>query len=698
MTESSSNLIERISGLLNDAGKWSRRNFWGVVTIVVVSIGSVFFVQTFKKPGQMTVLEANVMDMSAMMPPRGAMPVGLARAEETGIEGTITYTGSVAAFEDEDVYPRITGRIVEIPVYPGDRVKKGQLLVQLDPESSEYESRAEAAQHAAESAMHFAGSAKADFEQKKYELEAAEEAEEAAKKAVSEVKADLDYWSPEIKRQENLLKDDVVSQEEYDSELAKYRAANARFEKAQASLRQATKTRLAAKAAFQGAVHHVGHQFSASQEAQAGEKTAKIINKYRDIVARDSGVVVERVISPGVVVNPGMVVLRVAHIDKVRIQAEISNADISKVKLGASVHIKGAEGSPETVDGRVTSIFPAADKTSRTSVVEALIENQKPTPGIRSNGREVVSATEYRFLPGQYVIMSIVTGDKTGLTVPTRAVFRRGGKPFVWLAVAPGEEKKPGKYQCPMHPDVISDQPGECPKCGMKLERVDHKEHGGTKPKEEKRTYTCTMHPEVRSDKPGKCPKCGMDLTPTELSGGKIAQLISVKTGLTNSDRTEIVEGLEVGDEVVVQGFEDLQPTMPLIGVEWTDKEGIEKLPMASEVATNRLDKGNRWQLEQMVDHLMISISMKPIPPKSKENRIEIKLEKHGGGKVSGAQITGTSSMPSMDMKGPDLKASRTGNGYKINTDFHSGLWNMDLLIKGVSREPVRLSIDVEVP
>jgi hypothetical protein len=26
------------------------------------------------------------------------------------------------------------------------------------------------------------------------------------------------------------------------------------------------------------------------------------------------------------------------------------------------------------------------------------------------------------------------------------------------------------------------------------------------------KVYTCTMHPEVISDKPGKCPKCGMDL------------------------------------------------------------------------------------------------------------------------------------------------------------------------------------------
>ena len=56
-------------------------------------------------------------------------------------------------------------------------------------------------------------------------------------------------------------------------------------------------------------------------------------------------------------------------------------------------------------------------------------------------------------------------------------------------------------YTCTMHPEVITDKPGKCPKCGMTLvkKKVD-------------KIYTCTMHPEVISDKPGKCPKCGMDL------------------------------------------------------------------------------------------------------------------------------------------------------------------------------------------
>ena len=109
-------------------------------------------------------------------------------------------------------------------------------------------------------------------------------------------------------------------------------------------------------------------------------------------------------------------------------------------------------------------------------------------------------------------------------------------------------------YTCPMHPEIRSSKPGNCPKCGMKLVPVkttpapktsvnkptlkpasvkpvaekphdmsDMKGHGmnnmdmnaGVKKELNQMapvSYTCPMHPEIHSPKPGNCPKCGMKL------------------------------------------------------------------------------------------------------------------------------------------------------------------------------------------
>ncbi len=96
------------------------------------------------------------------------------------------------------------------------------------------------------------------------------------------------------------------------------------------------------------------------------------------------------------------------------------------------------------------------------------------------------------------------------------------------------------EYTCPMHPEVIRDEPGSCPKCGMNL--IPHEVqasvgHVHTDPTTTDTTattqtitpqpdgdsdmnqntaieYTCPMHPEVVQSEPGSCPKCGMFLQP----------------------------------------------------------------------------------------------------------------------------------------------------------------------------------------
>ena len=78
----------------------------------------------------------------------------------------------------------------------------------------------------------------------------------------------------------------------------------------------------------------------------------------------------------------------------------------------------------------------------------------------------------------------------------------------------PEAKQAAGKYVCPMHPEVQSDKPGNCPKCGMALEP--------SRPAAQKQKviYTCPMHPEVERDGPGTCPKCGMALEPKTVQPG----------------------------------------------------------------------------------------------------------------------------------------------------------------------------------
>jgi Cu2+-exporting ATPase len=68
-----------------------------------------------------------------------------------------------------------------------------------------------------------------------------------------------------------------------------------------------------------------------------------------------------------------------------------------------------------------------------------------------------------------------------------------------------------GKYYCPMHceGEKVYDKPGDCPVCGMNLEKVPELSSA-------KIMYTCPMHPEVIKEGPGSCPICGMDLVPME--------------------------------------------------------------------------------------------------------------------------------------------------------------------------------------
>jgi Cu+-exporting ATPase len=99
------------------------------------------------------------------------------------------------------------------------------------------------------------------------------------------------------------------------------------------------------------------------------------------------------------------------------------------------------------------------------------------------------------------------------------------------------------KYFCPMCEGVVSDKPGDCPKCGMALER----NHAWVAPAAGKTIYTCPMHPQIEQDQPGACPICGMALEPKVASASDTEE--------ENSELRDMTRRLWIGGALALPVF-----------------------------------------------------------------------------------------------------------------------------------------------
>ena len=328
-----------------------------------------------------------------------AFPIVAAAVERAPISGAVTYTGSVAPFNEEDIFPRVTGRIVEMPVYPGDAVRAGQVVARLD--DVELTSRVREAE-----AM--AATAQASRAQMEADVTAASHGVVQMERELAMVEAELVYASGVRGRSERLVASGAISRQEYENDWSMAQALEAKREAARAKLEQAQAMETSSRRKLDAADSMV-------TQGRAAERTAQIVRGYVSIVAPTTGSVVKRLVAPGVLVQPGMAILKIAQVDRVRLQANVGEKDVVLIRVGSPVTVATTAG--QSLTARVTSVFPFVDPGSRTAVVEAIVDNR-----------------DHRLLPGQYVTMTFVTGERAeAMTVPRGAVARLGGTAKVWV-------------------------------------------------------------------------------------------------------------------------------------------------------------------------------------------------------------------------------------------------------------------------
>ncbi|MBT9586975.1 efflux RND transporter periplasmic adaptor subunit [bacterium] len=497
-----------------------------VASLALFLAAATWIVRRYRSPGSMTVLESQSMDMRSMKLPVGPMPVATAVVEMGIFVPTVTYSGTVVAQGDQEITARVTGVVQDVPVYPGDRVLPGQLLVRLD--SAELASKVEEARTAKVESQQRVRALQAEWRASLGELQAAQvevpvvgtqvaEARETSRAA----QVELETVRAEYARSLTLHGQGAISLEELQLDRARLAEARAshknsllRFQKASLEVSRAQAQVKARQGQTQSALRNIDTALAAQQRSQAAEHTAEVQLGYTQILATSPSEVVERVVSPGTLVMPGQVLLRLKQGGRVRLQALVPVDQAVHIQTGFPVK---ARIGGKLIRGRVNSIFRSADPQTRTLVVEALAKPE----------RELV--------PGAYLTMEIsVATPLSGLSMPLAAMHKDAeGVTFVWKVA------------------------------GQKA---------GTS------VYTCVMHPEVRLPNPGKCPKCGMTLVLEKPTGASVARRQIITPGPVSGERVAVGKGLQAGDEVIVEGYQDLSDGMAVKAVNW-EADGPLELP-----------------------------------------------------------------------------------------------------------------------
>ena len=313
---------------------------WGVITLIIVALGALAY--TFLKPEETT-------------------PNYLTATVEVGdIENNVMASGKVKALNTVDVGAQVSGEVKRLYVEVGDEVKQGDLIAQIDQVTQKNNLSNE----------------QASLEQSEAALQSAQAESLSKQAALKSAYSDLASRQSELKqaqsdfaRLQDLVAIDAISQQEYDTQATSVETAKAAVANARAAIDTA-------KAAIATTEANINSQQAALRKSRTNVSTAEEDLSYTTIRAPISGTVVSITTEQGTTVNanqtaPTLVTL--ADLSTVRINAQISEADVINVSAGMPAYFNIIGNPDKQYDATLTAIEPAPEQISSTSSTDAAI-------------------------------------------------------------------------------------------------------------------------------------------------------------------------------------------------------------------------------------------------------------------------------------------------------------------------------------
>jgi len=275
----------------------------------------------------------------APVPVQVRAPAAVERAE------SVSASGSVEGSETADVAFLVAGKVARVLVEEGQHVTKGQLLAEIEP--TDYRNAFNAATAQKEAAQAVAQKAEAGL--RKQELEQA--------------RIDFERWEDEYKRMKYLVERKSLPPNDFQKIEAAYNASRERYQMAQEGTRKEDRATAVAQAN--------------AAEAQASEERKRLDDTR--LVAPISGNIGMRRVDPGQTVAAGMPVFSIVELNPAKVRVGVPEADIEKVRQGASAEITAPSLGRRRFNGKVAIVGVASEPASRTYTVKILVPNPGPT-------------------------------------------------------------------------------------------------------------------------------------------------------------------------------------------------------------------------------------------------------------------------------------------------------------------------------
>ena len=358
---------------------------WGIIALVIVALAALAY-KTLK--------------------PKETTPNYLTATAEIGdIENNVMASGKVKALNTVDVGAQVSGEVKRLYVEVGDEVAEGDLIAQIDQVTQN----------------NMLSNQQASLEQSEAAIESARAEALSRQAGLKSAQADLTSRQSELRqaqtdfsRLKGLVAIDAISQQEYDTQATRVATASAAVDNARAAIDTA-------RAAIDTASANINSQQAALRKSQTNVNTAREDLSYTTIRAPMAGTIVSITTEQGTTVNANQTaptIVTLADLSTIRINAQISEADVINVKAGLPVYFNIIGNPDQKYDATLKAIEPAPERISDTSSTDAAIYYV---------GYIEVPNTERRFRIDMTAQVYIVINQaKNALLIPSAALQTNG--------------------------------------------------------------------------------------------------------------------------------------------------------------------------------------------------------------------------------------------------------------------------------